>query len=286
MFLGGSFLGISTLLYSFPTPIAVTYDTVKIYGGNTGATVDKVRVLSNELTSTEISNLSTLDVYTWTPNTLMYAEFSNNTNAGNVQNIINPITEWRLYRKLVDDLIFQYIATYPVSQSSAIDYTVKAHREYQYRIYAANSTELSSPLDTNSVETDFYWWALVDPDINTVYLFDLNLKSGSNQANKAMKVYDNTYTEFPSVSFSQQDFLTGSVSCIAGVVDSNGSHVYPLDYLENLRSFINNGKKKILKNRHGDAYWVTTNGFNHEFVDEISQQIANISFNFTQVDSI
>jgi hypothetical protein len=283
MILNGSILGSSFLFNQFLIPQPTSYDSVKINGN---CKIDKVRVLDIELSETEINNIKLNDIYTWNPNTLIYSEFGNNLSAGNITGISGAITNWDIYRKIKDESIYTKLKTINVSEKKYIDYTVKANKTYQYRIYAKNASEISDALNTGEVLTDFYTWSLCDENTGEVWLFELNLQSGDIKSNVDINIFDKAYTKYPSVSFSEKDYLSGSINCLAGTINADGTLYYPDDYLDNLRAFINNKKSKLLKNRRGDCWRVCTNNFNFKYEDFIPQQVANVTFDYVEVGVI
>lgn len=285
MLLGGSIVGGSILFNAGITPPPTTYDTVRVYGQSR---VDKIRILSEVLTEAQILAISPPDTFTWTPTTLLYAEFDDTLNAGNISGITNPITSWLLFRRRVEDTLFKQIATLAVGDSSYIDYEAKANKDYIYRLYAESSDELSNPLTADIVSTSYYNWSLTDPDTGQLYLFNLNLSSGSLSTSSSMHVYGNAYSEHPSVSFSDNKSIRGSIQALAGSVPFDGSTdlVYPQDYLDDLETFIHNGKSKILKDRRGRGWIVATDNFKSSYIDVVGDQIANISFDFVETANL
>lgn len=284
MLLGGSFLGFSILSQATIIPPPTTYNKIVVYGD---CVVDKVRALTTSLSETEMGNIQLADsFFPWTPETILYAEFSNNLQAGNVSGLSSPIESWVIFRKRSDDTNYVKVAEIPSANTMFTDYTVKGKRTYEYQVYAKTATELSAPLLSVPIYTDFQYWALMNYDSpDRVWLFDLNLQSGGITVNKPANIFDQTYTQFPVVTFGEKEYITGSISFTSGAM-ANGSMAYSVDYLDELTAFINNRQPKILKNRYGQAWKVITHDISWNFNDVISEQIADVSFNFTQIGNL
>lgn len=290
MFLSGSFVG-GTFLPSIPlASTIVTYDKLEVNGE---LIVDKIRILSENLTDTAIQSLRPTDEYVWeVPTTmLLYAEFNDDLSAGNIGGFSDPATGLKIFRKESTESRFDLLTTIPIAEINAgkqayDDYTVVTGKTYDYRLYVETDTELSEPINTDPFTTDFFYWSLTNPVTEQVFLFDLNMSSGNITSNKDLTVYNQAYTAKPAVSFSDKDYITGSINCMAGqakVIDSLTEFYYPIDYLDDLKDFINDKSEKYLKSRRGDIWKVVTSGFGSNYIDETGEQLANIQFNFTEV---
>lgn len=283
-FIRGSFIGGIN-----PTPQTSAYDTITIYGESN---IDKVHLRNNILTETEINAIDYTEQTSWTPNTLLLAEFRNNLSAGNVTGLTSDATHWEIQRRSGTETTFTVLATVPITQTEYIDYTIGSRERCIYRIFALNEDERSQPLQTETVLADFYLWSLVDDTTGEVFIFDLNIDSGSHTSNTGFTVYNDVYSQKPSVSYSQLDYLSGTISGMAGTVNcTDGRHIAPKSYLENFRSFINNKRTKLLKSRNGDVWRVNTNNFRLSYIDNINNtredfQPAIISFDYVETSDI
>ncbi len=283
--MSGIFLGTSFLQQVYSIPEAVVYDKIQIYGS---AKIDKCRCLNVNLTDEEVDALRFQDSYTWTPQTLMLAEFNNTLAAGNIEGITNPITNWEIYRKEENETTFTLLKKVDLDVESFTDHRARAYRNYDYRVFAVNDTEISTPLDAPTVYTDWYHWSLTDEDSDTVYLFDLDLSSGQIGRVQDMTYYDSSFSKYTPQTFGQHDFIEGSISATGGSIDCSeaDSLNYSREYIETLGAFINNKKNKILKSRYGETWIVSTSNFTYKHVDVLQRQLATINFTFRQVDDL
>jgi hypothetical protein len=113
-------------------------------------------------------------------------------------------------------------------------------------------------------------------------LFDLNLSSGDMSNETDVTIYEG-YTQKSSIAIGNRDYLKGTISCIAGTVTTSNTLSQTVDYLDDLRAFINNKRAKYLKSRKGDVWKVVTWGMSVKYMDELSEQVATITFNFFEV---
>jgi len=284
-FLNGTFLGYSTLQYQLNTIEPVSYNKVTLYGGE--SVFSKFHIQNKVLSEEEIKAINPTDNILWQPSTILLANFNHTLDGGNIIYLPSALIGWKVYRRDVSTDISTLIATVGTGISTYIDYGVSAYRTYIYEILPYTEGTIGAPLITNSIETNFFGWYLMPYDIaingGKVFKFDFNLDSSDLSNEVDVKIYE-TYTKKPSVGMTDRDYLTGTISCIAGTINVDGTLYQPTDYISELRSFINNKKPKILKSRKGDVWKVVTYGMPQSFNDEVGEQITTITFNFSEVN--
>lgn len=285
MILGGSIYGVSVLAggQSFPTPS--TYSRVTIHGSSIA---DKVWVRNFELTEAQMMEGDPTETPIWDGTTLLLANFNNNIGGGSVESITDPITEFDVNRRQVDETTFTRLATVDETVSSYIDVTAEPNTTYIYEILAKNATEISEPILADPFESNFYNWVLIDEETGTAYIFNLNLQSNAFNNEINYERYDG-YDKFSPFTFGDRDFVTGSITA---VVQTNSSICdvqidQPVSFLNELRAFINNKKEKILKSRKGHVLRVVTTDYSsNPLNDGIGEQPYYVSFNFTEVGEV
>lgn len=280
-YLSGTFLGYSTLQYQQNLVSPISYNKVTLYGGQ--SIFSKFHIQNIALTNSQIQAIDPTNNILWQPSTILLANFNHTLDGGNIISLPSSLTGWLIYRKEVGSNISVLIAEVDVGISKYIDYSVAAYKNYLYEIIPYTSNELGSPLVSNEIYTDFYGWYLMNyenPEV--VYKFDLNLSSQELSNEVDVTIHD-TYMKKPVITIGKRDYLKGSISCIAGTINADGTLYNPIQYLEDLRSFINNGKHKTLKSRKGNVWKVITYGMPEKFFDEIGDQPVTIYFNFCEV---
>lgn len=283
MYLNGYVLGVSYLSNTQSTPTKRAFSKITIHGN---ATIDKLHVKEVVLSNEELLQLNFTGTRIWDSDTILLAEFEGALGAGNITNLVNPITQWEINRKEISETAFKKLGVVDGNKSTFTDWTTQANKEYVYNIFALTDTEVGEPLETESIKTDYYGWYLIDKESGISYEFNLNIQSGGIENVTDMAIYDG-YTKYPSFSIGQRDYIKGSLSAIAGDILTNGKLYQPTDYLDDLRAFINNGKEKILKSRKGHIWNVmTTNYREAPLSDDVQEQPYTISFDFIESSEV
>lgn len=282
-FLNGTFLGYSTMQYQPSIPSPISYNKITFYGGQ--STFDKIHIQNIALTNTQIQAINPTDQILWQPTTLLLANFDAHTlDGGNIISLPSSLVGWKIYRRDTSTNISTLIATVSAGTTTYTDYGVSAYRNYIYELIPYTANALGSSLLTKSTYSDFYGWYLMDyNNPSTVYKFDLNLSSNEMVNETNVVIYD-TYTQKPSIAIGNKDYFKGSISCITGTINTDGTIYQPVDYLDQLRSFINNKHTKLFKSRKGNTWKVITFGMNEKFMDDVGQQPVTITFNFSEVN--
>lgn len=284
MILGGAILGHAIMVTAQVIAEPAAYDTIKIYGNSI---IDKVRAVSDTRTEQELTLMKPNQSFPWTSTTISYSEFNNDLSSGSIGQITSPIIGYSLYRRRTDGTVFTLISNLGVDDKEFIDYEAKNNKEYLYRLLAKSENEISSPLDADVITANFPNWYLIDEVTKEVFLFDLNLSSGTQSTSSSMKVYESSFTEHPYINHSKNKYMKGKISALAGVIsDTTGELVYPQDYLDNLESFVNNGNTKILKDRRGRGWKVRTDAFNVSYMDATMEQLAKVDFDYIEVANL
>jgi len=278
-------LGLSTFqsVEGSNIPLRHTYQKIRIYGN---ATIDKLQIKNIEMSDEDLQNIIMTDNSIWDINTLAMAEFENDLIAGNISNLINPVTKWQVNRREVSGSTFKVLDVVDVGVSEYIDYSAQHGKNYIYSLFATSENEQSEPLECEEVETDFFGYYLVDEEEGKVYKFDLNVQSGTKQYQEDVTI-SKSYGKYPTISQGQSRYFSTTLSCICGTVDINGRLQQSINYVDGLREFILNGKQKIFKTRRGEIYKVYTNNYSEQQLDDgIKEQIILVSFDITEVASI
>lgn len=273
MLLSYSVLGDAELNTAIPPK--KEYSTIKFSGE---CILDNIHVQNVELDDQTILNIETEQQ--WGVNTIFLANFEDTLEAGNLQNSDMPITHWRIYRKKSDEQLYTLLAEIPFDKavSEYIDYTPGNQIEYEYKVHPVSNGTEGNPIAGISM-ADFFGWILTDG--NTTYTFDMEVETENIQSIIDLKQYENN-TQYPAFRFGNRQYDKGVLRTIPGTINGNIIQQTAED-LENLKTFINNKQIKTLKNSKGQVWQVITHDFNYKFMDKTSDQIAIISFAWTQV---
>jgi hypothetical protein len=274
------FLGLGFLTDKKNAPIPKSYNNI-LFNGE--CVLDNIHVKNQILSDEDIYIMNPLDTPEWENSTILLAQFENNSiNAGILTTINNPIIKWSVNRKTVGDNVLKELGEVNVETNEFIDYTAQHGKSYIYDIFPITITEIGEVMETNVVTGDFYSWSLTDKDTGTVYLFDLNLKSDNFKNIRDISITNN-YTQFANISYGKTDYIQGGINCILGNVSNNGQLNQSVEYVNEFKAFINNGKEKILKNRKGELFYVHTMELENSVLDDnIEDQPYTVSFQFIQ----
>lgn len=279
MFLNCSILGGDASLIT-AIPPKQQYTSTKFYGE---IEIDNFQSLNYELTDEEIIAITTKAGFT--DNTIMLADFENSLEAGNFSNFDMPITHWRIYRKKSNELIYKLLKEIPriAGNNYYIDYSAQSNESYNYQIYPVSNEILGNPIGGVGIVAFDYGWILCDEDEDIVYKFDIELETSDIQTLKDFHIYEN-YSSYPAFSFGKKNYREGSITTMPLDIENN-DYVSKLETLESLRSFINDGNVKILKNSFGEIFKVITHSATHKYMDSTLSH-PKISFKFTEVGSV
>lgn len=233
----------------------------------------------------------------WDSDTYFLANFNNTINAGNISSIDSDVLYWQVYRQKEGESVLHFVAKVPAQQFSLYDFGVKNNTTYKYILFAETDNRISSPFQQEGyVNTNWWNWALIGleksstdeglyyADDENIWLFDTEVTSGALEQNLDKYVINN-FTRFPKISSGTKNYLTGTLSAYL----SNPNYARYEDTIEQYNNFIDfiaDENPKLLKDRKGNAWIVATTANNMQYIDKSSEQITNITFDFTQLNNL
>lgn len=234
----------------------------------------------------------------WDGNTLLLATFDKDINAGNIVSLTDNVLYWQIYRKKPDETTLSYITKIPVYQYNFSDFNVLNNGEYQYTIFAETENYISAPL-TQVGYSKVSWWnwslvGLVDTDTDGLYyadndniwLFDTMLTSNALDQNIDKYIMEN-FTQFPKISSGKKNYLSGSLTAyLSNVNMETGKYSDTVEQYNKFVDFIAQPTVKLLRDRKGNGWVVSTTGNNMQYIDESAEQITKVSFEFVQLNDI
>ena len=248
------------------------------------------------------SEIDEINVYAYAPvwdaNTLLLATFDNNINAGNITSLTDNVIAWQIYRKKRQDATLTFIARIPASQYKLSDFNVLNNTEYQYTIFAETENYISAPLEQLGYINAFWWdWSLVGlkdsdteglyyADNDNIWLFDTMLTSGGFEQNIDKYTIDN-FTQFPKVSSGKKNYLTSSITAFLSNVNiTTGKYADTVEQYNAFVDFIAQPTPKLLRDRKGNGWIVSTIGNTMQYIDASAEQITQVSFSFVQLNDV
>lgn len=278
-FLGLIFNGISTLLGYQGQPIKRNYSKIRVYGE---ADFDDIHVRNYVMSEEEINNLEIAIPDVWTGKTIMLAQFENeNLTSGNVSGLTESIIYWEINRRELGSTLLTKLDTIPVTQTQYIDITAAPNKIYEYVVFGISENQISEPLVSPQLKSDFYNHILIQPDTKKAFVFDLNTQTGTIENETDVTRHDG-FGKYSAYSYGLRDFEKSSISAIPGSV-SNGGLSQAIEVLRELKDVINDQKDKLYKTRKGEILWVTTIDSSRQLLsDSIEQQPFIVTFNWEE----
>lgn len=272
----------------------LSYNKATLYGNSI---VDYVWIKNYVVDQSEIGTVS---AYTYSPQwddtTLMLAPFNSDINGGNVVGLSDNVIAWQIYKRKPDDSVFTFVAKVPAAQYKVSDFNVLNNDEYQYTIFAETENYISAPLEQKDFVKASWWnWSIVGlndsgtnglyyADSDNIWLFDTMLTSSSFDQNIDKYIVEN-FTQFPKISSGKKNYLSSSITAFLNNI-KDGRYVDTVEQYNRFVDFIAQPTPKLLRDRKGNGWVVSTMGNNMRYIDESVEQITQVSFNFVQLNDI
>jgi hypothetical protein len=283
MYVLGAGVGISSFESLGRVPDKRIYTKITVYGN---AIVDKIHILDSELTNAELEAIDITAALTWSSHTDLLAEFENSLSGGNFLDLDIPILNWQVYRKEQGGITSTLLDTISATDIQYIDYTAQPQKTYIYDLFAVTPTQISEPLETAAILSDFYGYFIIDPVLEIAYKFDMSTESSESAYAEDFTVYEN-FTQYPSFARGQRKYMSTTITGMPGTLTQDKVLSQTVDYIDALRDFIHNGNEKIFKTRKGQIYKVQTSKFRFKPLnDAISDQPLLVSFDVVESSSI
>lgn len=248
----------------------------------------------------EQSEIDTVSAYTYSPQwddtTLMLAPFNSDINGGNVVGLSDNVIAWQIYKRKPDDSVLTFVAKVPAAQYKVSDFNVLNNDEYQYTIFAETENYISAPLEQKDFVKASWWnWSIVGlndsgtnglyyADSDNIWLFDTMLTSSGFDQNIDKYIVEN-FTQFPKISSGKKNYLSSSITAFLNNI-KDGRYVDTVEQYNRFVDFIAQPTPKLLRDRKGNGWVVSTMGNNMRYIDESVEQITQVSFNFVQLNDI
>ncbi len=273
-----------------------SYNKATLYGNSI---VDYLWIKDYIAQQSEINNVN---AYTYAPvwdgNTLLLATFDKDINAGNIVSLTDNVLYWQVYKRKPDDASLTFVAKIPASQYKVIDFNVLNGNEYQYTIFAETENYISAPLEQLGFVKASWWnWSLVGlqesdtdglyyADSENIWLFDTMLTSNGFDQNIDKYIMEN-FTQFPKISSGKKNYLSSSLTAFLSNVDlETGKYADTVEQYNRFVDFIAQPTPKLLRDRKGNGWVVSTTGNSMQYIDESTEQITKVSFSFVQLNDI
>ena len=277
MFLGMTF---AAGLYSFDATLLPEKEinVIKLTNG----IVDELYITSKDIEySIEIPTV-------WDFDTVLYAKFSDNLLAGNIDFAVNEVDKLRLKRRKKGEV--NWMTLYERSVLTAedlliewVDITARSNTVYEYTI-APIFGDVEGSFFANEITTSFRGLFIMDRD--KIFATDLDVQI-VEQRNKPRSVVATVNRKYPFVvSNGLNDYDSGSVSAQfleynPNVDDWNieGGR----NFVSNLKDFLNGGSAKLLKYEDGRMWLIDVSSSSVTDTEDDMHLQVHTSFEWTEI---
>lgn len=242
------------------------------------------------------------------PSTLTIGGTLSATNAGTYTTTFTPVagyewgvnhmgaTAWSIYR-LDSSGRFVHLTDAPATYGQLYDYSAASRQgPYSYYIFPiqvqddgdGNQTTIimAPPIYSNSVSPCYSSWSLMECEdsgdggyrVMTEFLFRYNFSSAAMSNNNKPSIEKN-FTRYPTYFPAPQNYRSGSLTSLIGVVDRNAKYSDTLSLRDRLFALSTTKNKLFLKSRKGDIIYIGLS-------DSVSAVTADNTFEQTQTITI
>jgi hypothetical protein len=128
-------------------------------------------------------------------------------------------------------------------------------------------------------------WKLSSTDlIPIVYTFNMNIESSDIEIVNKLDIKE-AYTQYPHYSFNDNQYKKGTLSTIPYTY-SNNDYVIDVSLLNEIISFINNKKAKVIETPNGEIFKVSTSDASYKYMEGIISCPYTIKFSYIQIGNI
>lgn len=229
----------------------------------------------------------------------MLVNWTNGINAGSLDVGGDTIIGFAIYRGAEGSAVLEKIGSTDANTEAIFDYGATSQSgPYTYYLFPiGQNTYIASPIISGQITPCWWNWTLMeceetdDENIFSVlaaYRFRYNVTSGAISNSNAPSVLPN-FTQYPTVQLAPQNYKSGVVSGLIGVVDWTGGQPQYIDSIalrDAIFSLSVTTNPLFLKNRKGDLIRVKINGgVTAETVDNTQEQMQIASIPWIEVGS-
>ena len=230
----------------------------------------------------------------------IFADWTNGLQGGNLRLGNETIQGYSLYRKQKDDSVLVHIADVGSTSYQVYDYGAASQQgPYTYYLYPFGSDSYLSAAFVSNAANPLYWdWSVLQCSevsgakkrfvVEQEFRFGKNLSSGNVGNNNQPSLRAN-FTRYPTVMLSPQQYRSGTLSSLIGVIyTSQGAPRY-LDTIAQRDAIYDLSRSTgplFLKNRKGDLIRIRISGpISMGTGDTTREQTQTVSLPWAEVGS-
>ncbi len=226
----------------------------------------------------------------WDYKTIFLSKYDTQSlEAGNIDNKGMPIQYIRFKRRKIDDLTWTNIKDIPFNKDVELyeleDNYVKAHQEYEFGLSPVTEN-LEGQINSKQIEAIFDDLFLVGKD-NKTYKVHYDLELGDIEYVRETSMTTTLGSQYPYFQNSNVRYRKGSIKNT--MISDKSIEIYGISdkdeikNKENILSFLDDGKTKLLKNGSGIFYLVRLTDVRETPFNQLQQRISGVSFTFTEI---
>lgn len=277
MIVGLQTIGDSIIQSDFPTSADNKFYYVELKKG-----------IFDELYISQDGDITDTSKKDWVFSTYLKAIFQNHLEAGNVGLSGLQIDRWKIRRRNLDTIKFKELDIIGMGTDANfyyLDTSPRADVMYEYEVIPM-SGDIEGNAHTVQIKISFDYWWLTDTNNDETYPFFANIEVSDINSNIQRHVYDG-FDEFPTIVYGKQKYQNGTITAILldAFVETNKN------YRDKVISFLNNRKRKYMKNPYGDIWVVDTyvskrktfEGFVFNMEQQQTSDISSVTFEWQEV---
>jgi len=254
-----------------------------------------------QLTDSDISTINNLDYDPQWDSVdgdpfVILANFDETLQSSRKGDIGEILTRWSVYRKKKDDDDYILVGTINNSEFAIVDPMAGNNKEYVYYVYPETENLIGTAMVTDLVKNDSRWSYTLANLIersdgvfvsNEIWNLRLDVESSDVKQNLDITTFK-TIGQFDKISRGVKNFLSTSISCILGDINSQTDlYELPVEKLNQWREFIHGSDKYIYKDRLGDVRVVSlSEDPSTACMDETSEQAQKITLGLQEVMNV
>lgn len=243
--------------------------------------------VTKDLTSTFPTPLPTSNL--WTVDTVLYCDFNNNVNGGNVNFAVDEISAVRIKRRLKGDFKWTTIAQHKINgvedfNFSLNDKTAPSLHTFEYAYVPLLENSVEADYKKSEITTDFKGVYVADRQNSYQLLISPTLTSSQTNTGGTINTLNSKYPYV--ISNSRANYASGTLS--GTFFGSTYKQTRRIDKSEvasqkkDIVSFLTNKKPKVIKDWNGNIYLCQVIG--NITCDSIMLSGGlNISFSFVEI---
>lgn len=233
---------------------------------------------------------------TFEANTLVFAKFNGNLDAGMSSSFGETVVGWDLYKREKGSSYLRYVGFVSLLYNSITDYFVRNNMEYTYFLYPRGESVIGTPILSDPVTSGIWNWVILTATptsdnenvlaVTGAYIFQGNV-STSKISNNSAGADAKNFTPYPKITKGHANYKSGTLSGLIGYVDTRtNEYVETLDMRDALLQLSTSNERMFLKSRSGDIWEIAIyNAISLDIADSSIRQQNTANVDWAEIAS-